>query len=109
MMPTIPDLIRAFVLLEIVVVIVFSIASMTFYIKRLLQNRDLETGLSWHVVVIGTVFLVLTIDRFEWVYNRLGEPDLLPRGVVYLFVFAAAGCAQYLLYARQLTKLGQGE
>jgi hypothetical protein len=50
------DLIRAAVLMEIVVVLVFSGASMLFYIKRVRSSRNMENHLSWHVVLVGTSF-----------------------------------------------------
>lgn len=105
MSPYIADLIRGIVLFEIVVAIMFSIASSVLYIQRVRTGAKL----SKHVLIIVAVFLTLCVDRLEWVWQRVETPDLSFRMIVYLIIFAASGAAQYLLYVRQIAHLNQGD
>lgn len=101
------DALRIIVLMQITAVFVLSTASLVYYVRRMWAGAD--SNLSWHVLIIATVFLDLLAGEFVWVLGRFGKEDFNPWIINLLIVCAAAIAAQVFLYRRQIMKLRLGE
>ena len=101
------DFLRAIVLLEISAVIVFSVAIIAVYIKRL--SNPIETHLTWHVISVATGFTVISCGVFYWTFDRIGTDAIHPSIYLFLVGYGAAVVGQYFLYRRQAGHYKRGD
>lgn len=103
---TLFDTLRAVVLFEISGVLVFSIAIIWVYIKRL--SNQIDTNLTWHVISVATGFTIISGGVFCFIFVRIGQ-DLHPSFPAFLVGYTASFIGQYFLYRKQAQSFHGGK
>ncbi len=102
------DILRAVVLFEITVTLVFSVVITAVYVKRL-RSSSPDTNLTWHVVSVATGFTIISAGVFYWTLSRVGTGPYHPSILAFLFGYALAVVGQYALYRRQAAHYSRGD